>query len=176
MTFLDELGLFWHYLLLSTIAAGGVSTVIPDMQRYVTDVHPWMSAQEFGEVFALVQVAPGPGVMFVTVIGWLLAGWTGALLLTLSMFLPGFVMVSLMIRFNALNQKARFGRALRRGLAPVSIGLVLASSWVLALTVNHDWRGYTVTAITVLAVLRLHKLNPLWLIAAGALAGLAGLV
>jgi chromate transporter len=135
-----------------------------------------MSAQEFGEVFALVQVAPGPGVMFVTVVGWLLAGWTGALLLTLSMFLPGFVMVSLMIRFNALNQKARFGRALRRGLAPVSIGLVLASSWVLALTVNHDWRGYIVTALTVLAVLRLTKLNPLWLIGAGALAGLAGLV
>jgi hypothetical protein len=40
LTFLDELGLFWHYLLLSTIAAGGVSTVIPDMQRYVTDCIP----------------------------------------------------------------------------------------------------------------------------------------
>jgi chromate transporter len=173
---IELLGLFWHYLLLSTIAAGGVSTVIPDMQRYVVEVHPWMTAQQFGEVFALVQVAPGPGVMFVTVIGWLLAGWPGALLLTAAMFLPGIVMTSLLIRFNALNQKARFGRALRRGLAPVTIGLVVASSWILASTVNHDWRGYALTAFTVVAVLRLTKLNPLWLIAGGALIGIAGVV
>ena len=58
MSYADQLALFWHYLLLTTVAAGGVSTVIPDMQRYVVEVHPWMSAQTFGEVFALVQVAP----------------------------------------------------------------------------------------------------------------------
>jgi chromate transporter len=44
----DILALFWHYLLLCTIAAGGISSVIPDMQRYVVEVHAWMSAQEFG--------------------------------------------------------------------------------------------------------------------------------
>ena len=175
MSWTDLLGLFWHYLLLCTIAAGGVSTVIPDMQRYVVEVHPWMTAQQFGEVFALVQVAPGPGVMFVTVIGWLLAGWSGALLLTIAMFLPGVVMTSLLIRFNALNAKARFGRALRRGLAPVTIGLVVASSWVLTTTVNHDWRGYVLTALTMLVVHRTN-FNPLWLIAGGALIGVAGIV
>src|SRR6185436_1947746 len=100
MDWTDLAGLFWHYLLLSTIAAGGVSTVIPDMQRYVVELPPWMTAQQFGEVFAIVQVAPGPGVMFVTVIGWLLAGWPGALLLTIAMFLPGIVMTSLLIKFN----------------------------------------------------------------------------
>ena len=61
MSYADQLALFWHYLLLTTVAAGGVSTVIPDMQRYVVEVHPWMSAQTFGEVFALVQVAPSRG-------------------------------------------------------------------------------------------------------------------
>ena len=175
MSLSDLLGLFWHYLLLCTMAFGGVSAVIPEMQRYVVEVHPWMTAQEFGEVFALVQVAPGPGVMFVTVIGWLVAGWPGALLLTVAMFLPGIVMTSLMIRFNTLDPKARFGRALRRGLAPVTIGLVLAGSWVLANTINHDWRGLLLTALTVVIVLR-SRLNPLWLIGAGALIGVSGLV
>ncbi|MFM9970965.1 MAG: chromate transporter [Burkholderiales bacterium] len=175
MAWSDQLALFWHYLALSTFAVGGVPTVIPDMQRYVVEVHPWMSAQEFGEVFALVQVAPGPGVMFVTVIGWLLAGWSGALLLTIAMFLPGIVMTSLMIKFNMLDAKARFGRALRKGLAPVTIGLVLASCWVLTTTVNHDVKGYVLTALTIGMVLKT-KLNPLWLIGAGALIGIAGLV
>lgn len=175
MSWPDLLGLFWHYLLLCTIAFGGIPAVIPDMQRYIVEVHPWMTAQQFGEVFALVQVAPGPGVMFVTVVGWLLAGWTGALLLTIAMFLPGVVMTSLLIRFNAANPDARFGRALRRGLAPVTIGLVLASCWVLTTTVNDDWRGHLLTALTMLMVFRM-KLNPLWLIGAGAVIGVAGLL
>ena len=175
MAWSDLFDLFWHYLLLCTIAFGGVPTVIPDMQRYVVEVHPYMSAQEFGEVFALVQVAPGPGVMFVTTIGWIVAGWPGALLLTIAMFLPGVLMTSLMIKFNTLDPKARFGRALRRGLAPVTIGLVLAGSWVLTTTINHDWRGYLLTGLTIAIVLR-SKLNPLWLIGAGAIIGGAGLV
>jgi chromate transporter len=171
----ELLQLFLHYLLLSTIAAGGVSTVIPDMQRYVVEVHPWMTAQQFGEVFAIVQVAPGPGVMFVTVIGWLLAGWPGAFLLTVSMFLPGVVMTWLLIRFRATDPKLRFSRALRRGLAPVSLGLLLAGSWVLTTTVNQDWRAYALTAATIFVVLKVN-MNPLWLIGAGALIGGAGLV
>jgi chromate transporter len=175
MAWPDLLDLFWHYLLLCTLAFGGVSTVIPDMQRYVVDVHPLMSAQQFGEVFALVQVAPGPGVMFVTVVGWIVAGWPGAILLTIAMFLPGVVMTSLMIKFNTLDPKARFGRALRRGLAPVTIGLVIAGCWVLTTTVNHDWRGYALTALTVAVVLK-SRLNPLWLIGAGAIIGITGLV
>lgn len=175
ITWPDLLELFWHYLLLCSIAFGGVPTVIPDMQRYVVEVHPWMTAQEFGELFALVQVAPGPGVMFVTALGWVIAGWPGAVLLTIAMFLPGILMTSLMIRFNTLDAKARFGRALRRGLAPVTIGLALAGSWVLANTVNHDWRGFALTALTIAMVLKT-KLNPLWLIGIGAVIGMSGLV
>ena len=175
MEWSEQLALFWHYLLLSTFAVGGVPTVIPDMQRYVVEVHPWMSAQQFGEVFALVQVAPGPGVMFVTVIGWLLAGWSGALLLTIAIFLPGIVMTSMMIKFGTLDPRSRFGRAMRRGLAPVTIGLVLASCWVLTTTVNHDARGYVLTALTIALVLK-SKLNPLWMIGAGAIVGVVGLV
>ena len=60
-------------------------------------------------------------------------------------------------------------------MAPVTIGLVLASCWILTLTVNHDWRGYLITALTVPLVLKT-KLNPLALIGAGALLGVAGLV
>jgi chromate transporter len=175
MQWADQLGLFWHYLLLSTFAVGGVPAVIPDMQRYVVEVHPWMSAQQFGEVYALVQVAPAPGVMVVTVIGWLLAGWSGALLLTIALFLPGVAMTSLLIKFKTLDPHSRFGRALRRGLAPVTIGLVLASCWVLTTTINHDVPGYFLTALTIALVLK-SKINPLWMIAAGALIGVVGLV
>jgi chromate transporter len=57
---------------------------------------------------------------------------------------------------------------------PITIGLTFASSLIIMRAVNHDWRGYLITLITVALVLRT-PCNPLWLLAAGALAGLVGL-
>jgi chromate transporter len=69
---------------------------------------------------------------------------------------------------------APLGRAIRRGLAPVTIGLMFASATILMRAVNHDWRGYLITLLIVALVLR-KSWNPLWLLAAGALAGIVGL-
>ena len=66
-------------------------------------------------------------------------------------------------------------RGMRRGLMPITLGLMLASGWILMGSVNRDWRGYLLTLLTVGLVIRT-RWNPLWLIAAGALAGMAGLV
>ena len=65
--------------------------------------------------------------------------------------------------------------AIRRGLTPITIGLMFASATILMRAVNHDWRGYLITLVTV--ALALYKpWNPLWLLAAGALAGMLGIV
>jgi chromate transporter len=67
------------------------------------------------------------------------------------------------------------GIAIRRGLTPITIGLLFASGWILVPAANEDWRGYILTALTVGLVLRT-SLNPLWLLSAGAVAGIIGLV
>ena len=69
----------------------------------------------------------------------------------------------------------RFGRAVRRGLTPITIGLMFSGASILARAVNHDWRGYAITLLTVAVVLR-KPLNPLWLLGAGAVAGILGIV
>jgi chromate transporter len=171
----ELLALFVHFFLLSAISFGGISAVLPDMQRYVVEVQPWFTAKQFGDVFALGQAAPAPNVMFVTMLGWLVSGWTGALTTTLALFLPGGILTVAMIRLNARNPDATLGRAIRRGLSPLTIGLVLASGWVMTTTVNQDWRGYALSVVSAALVLGT-KLHPLALIAAGALAGMAGLV
>lgn len=169
----DIWALFLHFMLLSAIAMGGITSVLPDMQRYVVEVNPWMTAKQFADVFTLSMVAPAPNVMFVTVIGWLLGGWVGAIALTLALFIPSTLTTLAVMRLVARNPDGPLGRAIRGGLAPVTIGFVLASGWVLAKSVNHDLPGYLLTALTVVVLLRT-KMNPLWLIAAGALAGIAG--
>jgi chromate transporter len=76
---------------------------------------------------------------------------------------------------NERYPNAPIGRAIRRGFAPITIGLMFASATILMRAVNHDWRGYLLTLVTVVVVLRT-SWNPLWLLAAGALAGVLGLV
>ena len=167
--------LFLYFLLLSFLAIGGLPTVLPEMHRYVVEVHHWMTSQQFATAYALAQVAPGPNVMYITLIGWQVAGWAGAAATTLPLLVPASTLTLLVGHLHARHPQAVLGHAMRRGLTPITIGLMLASGWTLMRAVNHDWHGSLLTLLAVVLVLRT-PWNPLWLIAAGALAGMAGLV
>jgi len=169
------LALFLHFVLMSLMSVGGVGAVLPDIQRYVVEVQHWLTAKQFADSFALGNAAPGPNMMYVTLIGWQVAGFAGALAATLGMILPTATLTLGVVRWNALAPDTRLGRALREGLAPITIGLILASGWVLVNSADHEWRGYALTGITVLAFM-CTRWNPLWLVAAGAAAGIAGIV
>src|SRR5437868_2261137 len=55
------MGLFWHFLLLGCLAVGGVSTVMPDMYRYVVDEQGLVTGRQFADLYALAQAAPDLG-------------------------------------------------------------------------------------------------------------------
>jgi chromate transporter len=172
---LDLGALFLHFLALWFVAIGGPSAILPDIYRYVVDVHQLLTSTQFAELYTLAQVAPGPNVMYVTLIGWQLAGWAGAAATTLPLLVPASTLTLLVGHLNERYPNAPIGRAIRRGVMPITIGLMFSSAWILLRAVNHDWRGFLLTALTVALVLR-KPLNPLWLLAAGALAGMLGLV
>ena len=171
----DLSALALHFALLSLMAIGGMSSVLPDMQRYVVEVNHWLSAKQFADAYALAQAAPGPNMMFVTLVGWQLSGWVGAIVATLAIILPPIALTMAVTRLNARNANAPLGRAIRGGLGPIAIGLTLASGWILAQSADHSWRSALVTLATVALMLRT-KLNPVWLIAAGAIAGMSGIL
>jgi len=172
---IDLSALFLHFLALWFVAVGGPSTILPDIHRYVVEVHLLLNDAQIAEIYTLAQVAPGPNVMYVTLIGWHLAGWKGAAATTIPLLVPASTLTLLVGHFNERHPNAPIGRAIRRGLMPITIGLMLASATILMRAVNHDWSGYLITLITVAVVLRT-SWNPLWLLAAGALAGMLGLV
>src|SRR5439155_1571647 len=72
-----ELGLY--FAVLSLLSFGGMSLVLPEMQRYMVDVKGWMSATEFMQLFAVAQAAPGPNVLMSSLVGWKVAGFAGSL-------------------------------------------------------------------------------------------------
>jgi chromate transporter len=167
--------LFLYFLMLSFLAVGGAPSVLPEMHRYVVEIHGWMTSTQFAELYTLAQVAPGPNVMYIPLIGWHIAGLPGAIATTIPMIVPSVTLTLLVAHLHARHPKAALGFAIRRGLTPITIGLILASGWILMTAVNDDWRGYVLTAATVVLVLRT-SLNPLWLLGAGAVAGMLQLV
>jgi len=173
---LDLGGLFLHFLLLWFIAIGGPSTILPGIHRYLVEVHGLLTSAQFAELYTLAQVAPGPNAMYVTLIGWHLAGWKGLAATTIPLLIPASTLTLLVGHLNQRYPDAPIGNAIRRGLSPITLGLVFASATILMRTVNHDWRGYLITFITVAVVLRKSAWNPLWLFAGGALAGILGFV
>jgi chromate transporter len=164
-----------HMLALWFVAVGGPSTILPDIHRYVVEVEQLITSAQFAEIYTLAQVAPGPNVMYVTLLGWHLAGWKGAAATTIPLLVPATTLTLLVGHLNERYPQATIGRAIRRGLTPITIGLMFASATILMRAVNHDWRGYAVTLLAAALVLR-KSWNPLWLLGAGALAGIAGLV
>ena len=175
MNRVDLSALFLHFLALWFLAVGGPSAILPDIHRYVVEAHHMMTSTQFAEMYTLAQVAPGPNFMYVTLIGWQLAGWAGAAATTIPVLVPATTLTLLVGHLSKRYPNAPLGRAIRRGLAPITIGLMLASATILMRAVNHDWRGYLITLVTVTLVLRT-SWNPLWLLAAGALAGIVGFV
>lgn len=171
----DLLSLFFHFLALWFVAVGGPSVILPDIHRYVVEVQELMTSTEFAEIYTLAQVAPGPNVMYVTLMGWHLAGWAGVAATTIPLLVPAITLTLVIGHLNERYPDALIGRAIRRGLMPITIGLMFASSTILMRAVNHDWRGFLLTLLTVALVLR-KPWNPLWMLAAGAIAGIFGLV
>jgi chromate transporter len=171
---LDPLGtLALHFALLSLVAIGGANAVVPEMHRLAVDSNHWMGDREFADLFAISSAAPGPNVLIVALIGFKLAGIGGALVATLAMCGPSSVLSYSVSRFWQHSQGARWQDLVRKALAPMTIGLVIASGWILGRAADTDWLGIAITAATVAALLW-SKLNPLWLLGAAGVLALVG--
>ncbi len=171
----ELLQLFVHFLLLSLLAVGGAITTAPDMQRYVVGERGWLSDAEFTASVALAQAAPGPNVLFVAVVGWNIAGLAGVAAALLGSLLPSTTLALAAGSYGDRHASAPAMRAFTAGLAPLTLGLLVATGWVLLEPVRHSWVAPWLVAATIAFMLK-SKRSPLWPIAAGALAGALGWV
>jgi chromate transporter len=167
--------LAWRFALVSAIAFGGATTVIPEMHRFLVEQHHWIDNSTFAALFAISQASPGPNVLFVALFGWQVAGLAGALVATLAMCGPSSLLALGFEHWTGAYRDARWMIVIRRALAPLTIGLVLATGAIVAQGADHSWTSIALTIVTIVVGMRT-SWNPLWLIAAGALIGLVGLV
>jgi len=153
--------------LLSVLAVGGGAGVIPDMQRAAVDVHHWMSAPEFLDMFAISRAAPGPGSLIVLLVGQRAAGPAGAAVAVIAMFIPSSLLAWVAARFWHGAGEASWRRTVERGLAPIAVGLTIASGLALIRGTESGWAAYAVTGAATL-LLAVTDLHPFALLIAGA--------
>jgi chromate transporter len=158
---------------LSLIAVGGGNTIIPALHHFVVEEHGWMSGSNFAELYAIAQSAPGPNILVVTLIGWQVAGLLGAFVATLAMCGPSCLLAFAVCRVAYRFNDERWWPAVRSGITSVTIGVVLAAAYILTRAADATFLAFAITGATALVLLGV-RLNPLWLLAAGAAIGLLG--
>lgn len=166
----DAATLLAHLALLSFVSVGGAHAVFPDVFRLVVTERGWMTGTEFATLVALSQAAPGPNVLVMALIGQKVGGFALGVAALVAFCLPSSVIAWLVARVHLKGAGTRWARAVRDGFAPVTVGLVLASGFILATgSADHGWAYAIAIVSTVLASTT--RVHPLWLIVAGALVG-----
>ncbi len=167
--------LAWTFGLLSLFAVGGANSTIPEIHRIAVDARHWMTDTQFADVFAISQLSPGPNVLIVTLIGYSVAGITGALAATLAMCGPSAILAYCVSGLLTRSKHSRWPAIIRAALVPLSIGLMGASALVLALSSDRSWMAALITGLAAILAFAT-RLNPLWLLLAGGCLGFAGLI
>lgn len=166
--------LFLHFLSLSVFATGGAIALASDMHRYVVDRHGYITHTQFVDSIALAQAAPGPNILFVTVMGWQIAQLPGALATTLGLALPALVFPVVVSRASRLPQFERLLQALKRGLGPVALGLMAATVYLLLRGLPGGWQAAGIAAVTLVLVTATRVPPVVPILAAGALGAALG--
>ncbi len=188
--------LAWTFFLIGAFTFGGGYAMLSLIQNQVVVEHSWITESAFTDIVAVSQMTPGPiGINSATYVGYeVLQGATGSHLLgicgsltaTLSIMLPSFILMLLIVRFYEKFRTSTLYAGTMAFVKPAVVGLIGAAAVILIL--KTTWTGFTPNVQIVadnfpdwkswvllggaLAAGYWGKLNPIYLILAGAVLGI----
>jgi chromate transporter len=154
------------FMKVDLLAFGGGFTTIPLIQREVVDRFGWVSTREFIDGIALGQVTPGPIVITATFVGYKVGGLLGALLGTIAVFFPSFLVVTTLAPHYERIKRSRQIQLMVRGILAAFIGLLLFVGYRFGEVALVDWRTWVLMAAAWLALWR--KVDLLLVVGGGA--------
>lgn len=157
----------------SLTAIGGGPSIFAGIQYQAVEVQHWVSAREFTDLFAIARSSPGPGSMLVTLLGWKVAGWGGALVATAALFGPSSLLCFMMGRLWSRSRGKRWHRAAELGLAPIGIGLLLAGTVAIFRVAGAGMQSWIIAILAAVILTLRPTISPLLVLAAGGLAFIA---
>jgi len=155
---------------LSLLTVGGGMAAFPEMKILTVEVHKWLTFPQLIHLYSVGQMAPGPNMMMIVPIGEWAGGLLGAIAAVVAFFGPTALLAYLVARMWKRLGKWPWRTSIQRGLAPVSIGLLLAGCFTMARQAITGLETAAI-AVAVLMILLQYKINPALLVVAGAIVG-----
>jgi len=188
--------LAWTFFVIGAFTIGGGYAMLSLIQNQVVVEHPWISESAFTDIVAISQMTPGPiGINSATYVGYEVLfnatgshflGICGSLTATLALMLPSFVIMLLIVRFFMKFKTSRLYAGTMEWLRPTVAGLIGAAAVILILKTTWtggmpsvqvvsenfpDWKSWVLLGGAFVAGYW-GKVNPIYIILAGAAAGL----
>ena len=157
------------FALLSILAVGGGTAVLPEMQTLLA--HQFgIDHTQFVHIYSIGQVAPGPNMLMVLVIGFQIAGLVGAGVVLLSFFLPSSILCFYVGRVWNRFGDSPWRRSIQNALEPISIGLMASGVFAVAKASVVSPITLALALITLYLILRT-KINPVFVILGSGMSG-----
>jgi chromate transporter len=155
---------------LSILTVGGGMAAFPEMKILTVEVHKWLTFPQLIHLYSVGQMAPGPNMMMIVVIGQWAGGMLGAVAALLAFFGPTALLTFVVARLWKKIEKWPWRTSIQQGLAPVSIGLLLAGCFTMARGAISGVETAAI-AVGVLLILQQYRVNPALLVVGSAVLG-----
>ena len=162
--------LFLSFLKVGSVVFGSGYVLLAFLQSEFVDHLHWLSTQQLLDAVAVGQFTPGPVFTTATFIGYVVAGWMGAVVATVGIFFPGFVLVAVSGPLIPRLRRSPVAAAALDGVVAGSLALMAVVTWQLGRASIVDWTTLAIFGVSLLGIL-VFRLNSAWLIAAAAIVG-----
>ncbi len=166
------LRLFLSFLKVGSMVFGSGYVLLAFLQTEFVEHLRWLTEKQLIDAVAVGQFTPGPLFTTATFIGYVVAGWIGAAVATVGIFLPGFVLVAAGGPLLPRLRRSRVAAAALDGVVAGSLALMAVVTWQLGRASIVDWPTLAIFAVSLIALLRF-GVNSAWVVAAAAAVGLA---
>ena len=155
---------------LSLLTVGGGMAAFPELKTLTVDVHKWLTFPQLIHLYSVGQMAPGPNMMMIVSIGDWAGGTLGAVAVLIAFFGPTALLAFADARLWKRLKKWQWRTSIQQGLAPVSIGLLLAGCLSMAKGAIFGVETAAIAAAVLLTLLQCN-INPALLVLSGAVLG-----
>ena len=168
---IGAISVFLYFLKIGAVLFGSGYVLLAVLRGDLVAKLHWLSDAQLLDAIAVSQATPGPFFTVATFIGYLLAGWSGAALATLGMFLPAFVYVGITARFLPNLRKSPVASAFLDGVNAAAVALMAFVGWQFARASLVNVPAVILVAASVVLVF-CYKVNFAWLVLGGGVAGI----
>lgn len=153
--------LLLFFLKAGALTFGSGLVIVPFLQQGIVRQYGWLSERDFLVAVAVGMISPGPVVITATFVGYLVAGFGGALAATIGIFLPSFLLVLLVAPILSRHRANRNVQGFIKGAYAAAIGTILGACVLLGRIAVGDWFTVVIGLATLLALFRWKLSNPL---------------